>query len=53
MHSVYVVYLHISVDFIKISSSAQQCFYSKFMSPSKIKCTYVFMLNSGCFIETK
>jgi len=32
-----VVGLHVTVNYIKILSVAQQCFYSKVMLPAKIK----------------
>jgi hypothetical protein len=38
MHSVCVVVeLHVTVNYIKILSVAQQCFYGKFVSPTTIQ----------------
>jgi hypothetical protein len=39
MHSVCVVELHVTVNNIKVLSVTQQCFYSKFMSPTTTQIT--------------
>jgi hypothetical protein len=35
-----VVELHVTVNYIKIWSTAQQCFYGKFMSPATMQITH-------------
>ena len=43
MNSVRIVELLVKLNYIKILSVAQQCFYAKFMSPATIQRTLVFM----------
>lgn len=42
IHSLCVVELHVTADYIKILSVAQRCFYGRLSSPAKIKFTLVF-----------
>ena len=54
MHSVSVVVgLQVTVNYIKTLSVAQKRFCGKFMSPTTIKRTQVFMQSARCCIETK
>jgi hypothetical protein len=44
MHSVCVVQLHVTVNYIKILSVAKHCFYGKFMSPATLCKLYIPVL---------
>jgi hypothetical protein len=45
MHSACDLDLHVTVNYIKMTSVAQQCLYEKFMSPATVKCPMLELIN--------
>jgi len=48
MHSVCVVRLHVTFNYIKILRVAQQCFYGKVVLLASSNCKQVFMYSAQC-----
>jgi hypothetical protein len=53
MHSVCVVKLHITVNYTKVLSVPQQCFYGKINATTTVKHKQVFMYSAQYYTETK